>query len=60
MIYLFTIIAAFAIWQLFVLALSVSRLTEKRALDAIERCIVTIMALLYNSYLIWFFKIYMG
>lgn len=60
MIYLFTIIAAFAIWQLFVLALTVSRLTENRELDNAERWIVTIMAILYNSYLIWFFKIYMG
>lgn len=60
MIYLFTIIAAFAIWQLFILALTVSRLTENRGLDNVERCIVTIMAILYNSYLIWFFKIYMG
>lgn len=60
MIYLFTIIAAFAIWQLFVLALSVSRLTENRQLDTVERWTVTIMAILYNSYLIWFFKIYAG
>lgn len=60
MIYVFTIIAAFVIWQLFVLALTVSRLTENRQLDTVERLTITIMALLYNSYLIWFFKIYMG
>lgn len=60
MIYILVILAAFAIWQLFVLALSVSRLTENRQLDTVERWTVTIMAILYNSYLIWFFKIYAG
>ena len=60
MIYILVILAAFAIWQLFVLALTVSRLTENRQLDTVEKWTVTIMAILYNSYLIWFFKIYVG
>lgn len=60
MIFLYTILAAFIMWQVFVLAVSTIRMTENRKLNSMEKWVMTIMAILFNSYLIWFFKIYAG
>lgn len=60
MIYIYTIIAAFVMWQVFILAVNTIHISTTRELTSIEKWIINVMATVFNFYLIWFFKIYVG